>query len=286
MKILSISHYDLDGFGCQLSILEKFKNHQVTLDNCGYGKIIDTIKKYDFNDYDLVFITDLNFNEEQQKFLKEKVKNYNGKFVYIDHHLYDTKKYLDFDKIIIDTTKSASLKTFEILKIENEKLKKLIEIIDIYDLWKVDNPKFKFANYFNTYFWKYSDTFIYRMQKINYDISLLKDELKQIYKEVKNYFKNNKLIFQFKNVLVTYSFDYVNHLEEYYPTCNFFIMVNLDSNRISFKDKIGIRNKIQNVIEKYNGEFGGHEFAYGCVIPNLSSKYKEIVKKLISVSIQ
>jgi oligoribonuclease NrnB/cAMP/cGMP phosphodiesterase (DHH superfamily) len=62
MKILSISHYDMDGFGCQLCINEKFKNHDITFDNCSYGKIEETIWRYNFNDYDLIFITDLNFN--------------------------------------------------------------------------------------------------------------------------------------------------------------------------------------------------------------------------------
>jgi len=147
MKILSISHYDLDGFGCQLCIYEKFKNYNIVFDNCGYNKINKTLDKYDFNNFDLVFITDLNFTIKNQELLYDKLLDYKGKCIYIDHHQYDTTEILDKSncKVIIDDTKSATLKTYEVLKLNNSNLLKLCKVIDIYDMWRTKNKHFQKA---------------------------------------------------------------------------------------------------------------------------------------------
>jgi oligoribonuclease NrnB/cAMP/cGMP phosphodiesterase (DHH superfamily) len=287
MKILSISHYDLDGFGCQLCIYEKFKKHNIDYDNCGYGKIEKTLEKYDFNNYDLVFITDLNFNKNQQKLLYNKLQNYNGKCIYIDHHQYETTEWLEKSnlKLIIDTSKSATLKTFEILKLENKNLKKLCEIIDIYDMWRTDNPKFKLANYFNSWFWENNQKFRPLMKNINYDISQIKNELKKVKQNVEKFFKENinKKIFYNKNVLISFDYGYSNHIYEFFPDTKFAVFVNLNQNRISIKDNLSLKEKVKKIAEKYNGECGGHIEAYGMVIPDLQNKYQNILKDLTNL---
>jgi len=289
MNILSISHFDLDGFGCQLSIYEKFKNN-ISYANTSYGNIEKTLNDYNFENFNIIFITDLNFNENEQKLLYEKLKNYEGKFVYIDHHQYDTKKYLEKInqlkncKIIIDDTKSATLKTFESLKINNNNLKRLCKIIDIYDMWRIENKYFTFSNYFNTWFWENYEKFSYILKNNNYDLSKIKNEINNLKEKVKNNINNNinKKIFQFNDILITYNFEYNNHLQEFF-NYNLGIFVFLDDNKISIRENLNLKEKYQQLAKKYNGECGGHKEAYGMIIPNLKNKYKDLIKDLIKI---
>ena len=284
MNILSISHNDLDGFGCQFCIYEKFKNYNIKYENTGYNSIEETLNRFNFNKFDLVFITDLNFNENQQKLLYNKLQNYKGKCIYIDHHQYTTTDWLNKcnAKIIIDD-KSATLKTYEILKLDNSNLFKLCELIDIFDTWKKDNPKFKGANLLNDYFWENIDKFRDTIISLDYDIKPLKPELLEMKQKVKEYFtKNlNKIIYYNNKILISFEYKYINHIEEIFPDLKFAIIVNKDINRISIRDFIGIKENIVRIVEQFGGSCGGHINAYGMVIPNLSTNYQEVVKKLV-----
>ena len=292
MKILSISHYDLDGFGCQLCINEKFKKHDITYSNCGYSSIEKTLDKFEFNNFDVVFITDLNFNQQQQTKLYEKAKDYQGKLIYIDHHQYlEGTEYLDKladlgNKVIIDTTKSATLKTYEVLKLDNPNLKKLCELIDIYDMWRTENPKFKGANLFNTWFWENVNEFMFKMKQLDYDISKLKEEIKQQKNKVDNYYKENfnKIIFYKDPIYISFEYKYIGHIEEKFPGTKFAIILNIPDNRISIRDHLGIKDKMIEIAEKYNGTCGGHVEAYGMVIPDLKNKYQSVLKEIVEVA--
>ena len=219
MKILSISHYDLDGFGCQLCIYEKFKNYNIVFDNCGYNKINKTLDKYDFNNFDLVFITDLNFTIKNQELLYDKLLDYKGKCIYIDHHQYDTTEILDKSncKVIIDDTKSATLKTYEVLKLNNSNLLKLCKVIDIYDMWRTKNKHFQKASLFNDYFWETHKTFREDMIKNNYIINV---NFKELEDKVDDYFKEelNKTIFCGDDMVISFDYKYSNHFCNLY--CN------------------------------------------------------------------
>ena len=283
-KILSISHYDLDGFGCQLSIKEKFKDSNITFSNCGYNGVENVLEKYNFNDYDIVFITDLNFTKEQQLILYNKLKGYKGKCIYIDHHQYEFNDYLIKAKelglkLIIDESKSATLKTYEVLKLNNQNLKNLCDLIDVYDMWRVENPKFKASNYFNTWFWNHPESFRTRMQANNYSLNSIKDELKELTIKVKKFFKNSNLFYHSDGILIAYTYDYCNHIEEFYPF-KFAIITNTQT-RISIRDSLNLKNEMIKIAEKYNGTCGGHENAYGMSIPNLQKHYKDIIKDIV-----
>jgi oligoribonuclease NrnB/cAMP/cGMP phosphodiesterase (DHH superfamily) len=117
MKILSLSHADLDGIGCQLSIHEKFKGSEIKFLNFSYENIQSKIRSVqNFNYYYLVFITDLNFSEKDQEILYEKLvqDSFTNKIVYLDHHEYSDMTYLDKCKeefgmkVLVDQTKSAT----------------------------------------------------------------------------------------------------------------------------------------------------------------------------------
>ena len=109
-------------------------------------------------------------------------------------------------KIIIDD-KSATLKTYEILKLDNSNLFRLCELIDIFDTWKKDISKFKGANLLNDYFWENIDNFRDTIISLNYDIKPLKPKLLEIKQKVKDYFtKNlNKIIYYNNKILISFS---------------------------------------------------------------------------------
>ena len=156
-KILSLSHNDLDGISCQLAIFEKYKKN-INFFNTSYNdiekklKILEDVITINFKK---IFITDLYFKKNNFQQLEKIIKlNPNIKFIYIDHHEYEEsekeiikklKKYSNF--IFIHSLKvSASKLTFLALKLKNLDLKKLIELVDIYDLWKENNRLFMMAD--------------------------------------------------------------------------------------------------------------------------------------------
>ena len=293
MRILSISHFDLDGFGCQFCIGEKFKKHDITYKNCGYSKLGKIINEIDFEKFDIIFITDLNISVEQQELLYNKLKNFNGKFIYIDHHQYDNgTEYLDLIKenknfkVIIDDTKSATLKTYETLKLENENLKKLCELIDVYDMWRTEDKRFKISNYFNSWYWDNIEIFRDVIIKNNYKISPLKNELKELKPKIKQYFNENmnKLYFydDNHNVLISFTYKYMNHFEEMFPNIKFALITDTETG-ISIRDGYNIKKDIQKIAKKYGGESKGHIEAYGMVIPDLKNKYQNIIKDITEV---
>jgi len=285
LKILSVSHFDLDGFGCQLCINEKFKKHEIIYANCGYSKIEKTLD-YNFNDFNLIFITDLNFNINQQKFLYEKLKDYKGKCIYVDHHQYDEGYEILKKancKVIIDDSKSATLLTYETLKLNNPKLRKICELIDVFDMWRVKDKRFKAASYFNSWFWENVEIFRPKLKMNNYDLSFIKEELKQLHQKIKKYFEENKNLYFFDEntkILIAFSYEYMNHLEEFFPDFKFAIITNREAG-LSIRDYYNLKKEMQKIAKKYNGDCGGHIEAYGMSIPNLKDNYKNIIKDIV-----
>jgi len=91
--ILSISHTDLDGIGCQAVILETFSLSEVHLINISYNDLyaqIDALKNNAWR-YETVFITDLMIKDIELFNILTKIAedNESTRFIYIDHHSYD-----------------------------------------------------------------------------------------------------------------------------------------------------------------------------------------------------
>jgi len=137
MKKLHISHTDLDGYGCQIVT----KDLGYDYDNLDYDEV-DKIPEI-IKNYNEVLITDLNLKEDIVKQLK-------GNITIIDHHIWD----YDYSKyninIIVDNSKCATKLTAEYFK--NESF--IIDLINVYDLWKKDNKYFEIANLLNQWFYE------------------------------------------------------------------------------------------------------------------------------------
>lgn len=78
-KILNISHYDLDGVGCQ--ILISHVHRDVTFKQCGYGKVDQIVREINPDNWDGIYMTDITPSPE----LWDEIKQWNN-LVIIDHH--------------------------------------------------------------------------------------------------------------------------------------------------------------------------------------------------------
>jgi oligoribonuclease NrnB/cAMP/cGMP phosphodiesterase (DHH superfamily) len=152
-KIIHISHTDLDGYSCQFlfkKFLEK-KNNDVLYNaiNVDYHEdILEWIVKYE-QEFDTLIISDLNIPIE---ILKEITKMSFDKIIYIDHHLRQDEEII-FDERVREQgkleyfgsyEKSATLLTYYYLEKlfgEDRELLEFAKLVNIYDLWKIENKE-------------------------------------------------------------------------------------------------------------------------------------------------
>ncbi len=187
-KVLSFSHSDLDGIGCQIVLANYFKN--INFYSVNYGKedkLLTKIEAYCEN-YDLILITDFTPLSILNEFRMIKTP-----IIVIDHHdsalvASDIK-----NNIYINTTMSASKLIYKIFN----KLKPMlylnefIEIINDFDLHLEQNIK---SNYYNQLYWSnlYSKTeFIKRfkfgdLKLTNEEKKILINNKKEINSEIEN----------------------------------------------------------------------------------------------------
>jgi len=232
--ILSLSHNDLDAFGCQLCILDKFsKLSKIDFYNTNYkdfdfkvNEIIDRIEQ-NREKIQLLLITDISFTEKRSLLLalKEVTQEFKIKTIFIDHHEYSEGFWDGIEtplfKIHWDKTKSASKITQEVLNITNTNLLKIINIIDIYDIWQDENKFFKVAQNLNNYFWTQGrfnllNTFIQN----NYNLpSNFLETCNNFYKEAEISYekskKKNLIIHPRKDISFSFTDEYFNNYVEW-----------------------------------------------------------------------
>ena len=159
-EIVVFTHNDLDALGCMLNIEYKMPNVKKKYFHTNYSnipKIVDEILDY-MNSHDIHFILipDVSFATHKE-FLTTLYET--GKpIIHIDHHLYPDGFWDDYPnmRVVWDKTKSATKLCNEYFGNtgKNANLDKLTDIIDAYDLWRVDSPYFGVAQDFNNYFWE------------------------------------------------------------------------------------------------------------------------------------
>ncbi|MEF3254162.1 MAG: DHH family phosphoesterase, partial [Deferribacterales bacterium] len=127
--ILHITHNDLDGVGC--SILIKKCYDFVETFYLNYDAV-DSFIQNNYHRYNQIIITDISPNEETFNFIENHLE-----IVFIDHHktsLHLSDRYFAF----IDTTKSATMLTYEWLTQSGFNLqsyKDLVDCINDFDMW-------------------------------------------------------------------------------------------------------------------------------------------------------
>lgn len=150
MKIIHITHTDLDGAGCVLLAKQTFANESYNYFIANYGDYLDRVFTNEVikcvYDIDLVLFTDISPTVDQIKYLDSKGIIYQV----IDHH--DTARELHNGQNIIvhESSISGTLGTYlwltEMFKSTfSPELERLVYVINIWDTYQEDSPDFEGA---------------------------------------------------------------------------------------------------------------------------------------------
>ncbi len=159
MYIYHLSHIDLDGYGCQYLTQNCFKN--INSYNANYGpevkarleEIITTIKREKFLGKEkehVILITDLNLTTKEAKWLESEAMEVGAKIQLLDHHGSGEKTAEQYAWYALDTTKSATLITYNWLKKHHDFDKEnhyvqIVKAINAIDIWVSDDELFEFG---------------------------------------------------------------------------------------------------------------------------------------------
>ncbi len=149
--VFHLSHIDLDGYGCQFLTTKVFEN--IKCYNANYGAEVNERIEQIFDDISkiegikpLVLITDLNLTTKECNALEKKAVSAGVKLALLDHHGTGANAAERFAWYHLDTSKCATLITYEWLK-ENFGFDKegvfepIVQAINAIDIW-VDESKY------------------------------------------------------------------------------------------------------------------------------------------------
>lgn len=135
-RILSISHNDPDGVGCQIVLHNVFKN--IHFNNISNYKVDQTLKNVNYDDFDWVFLTDLHPKDPE-------LLNLSDKIIMIDHHKSAVKMHNPekFKYVKIGTCGAKLTKSFieSIFNVKLSHLDNLFYLINDYDIYTLKNFK-------------------------------------------------------------------------------------------------------------------------------------------------
>jgi len=152
-KVYHLSHTDLDGYGCQMVTNRYFDN--IKFYNSNYGREINERFDEIFSDIDsekceknIILITDLNLTMEQAKSFDSRVKIANSDIMILllDHHKSGQDCANNFEWYFLDDSRCATKISYDFFSSifkKDEKLSKLVDIINAVDIWLDDKKEFE-----------------------------------------------------------------------------------------------------------------------------------------------
>jgi len=304
--ILSVSHIDLDGIGCQI-VLNKFYKNTTNM-NINYDKIDEYF--YIIDDFiynhktEIVYITDLSFSILQLEKLNDlAIKHFDVNFYFIDHHPYEDYSHIlrpNNLKIFISNKASATLLTYKFIshkfKIKYKELEEFISYINAYDIWLQNKKEFKGGLVFNETFWHLKLKQFYFRYKDNFK---LRNSDKEYYKEMllkkTNYWikaeKQGKIFKQKNRIFMVIGEDYQSYIQLDFPNYKaYIILTSYGKTSIrfvgdEFTDGI-LTKKIIKEMEKHPliSNIGGHNKAFAMSLKeNSSSNQANIAKYILNL---
>ena len=162
MRVLHLSHIDLDGYGAQYIAKHFFEN--ILFFNANYGKeimvrigeMIEEVKKS--KEKTLFLITDLNLTYEESDYLQErvselKIEGYDIDLRLLDHHISGLESSQKFHWYYLDHTRSACKITFETLlelyplldPSKKQWLRDFSSMVNSVDMWIMEGENFEFG---------------------------------------------------------------------------------------------------------------------------------------------
>lgn len=160
MKVLHLSHIDLDGYGAQYVAKHFFDD--IVFFNANYGKEImvrlEEMLKEIRKEKTLILITDLNLTLHEATFLQDKIcelkiDGYDIELCLLDHHISGEESAQKFHWYCLDSSKSACQLTFDtlfckypLLDLSREQwLRDFAQMVNAIDMWQVDGKNFEFG---------------------------------------------------------------------------------------------------------------------------------------------
>jgi len=133
---------------------EYFHTNYKNIEEITYN-VIDSLQKHLPG---LLIISDISFSDNRKELLKliNTSKRTNTKILFLDHHVYSDGFFNDLDiNYVHDINRSATKITNDYFKNSNKNLDKLTNLIDIFDIWKINEDDINEAVLLNEFFWKY-----------------------------------------------------------------------------------------------------------------------------------
>ncbi|NCQ52082.1 hypothetical protein GW796_09345 [archaeon] len=283
MKIRHLSHWDLDGITSVINVLNFIpKNADYQWKASGYTKIDKLIDEID-KDFDVLFITDLNYTEQQLRKIGS-FKTDKNIIIYIDHHVYEFDVHDLCEKLHItlklDSSKCACIQLYEFLN--NSKISHLYElnrIVNIYDIWDTSNEDFMKLSYpLNALFWKYNAEKFIEKFKNGYHLDeednlILEKNTNERTAYLKDSMSNHSYIYNNLLIIMNANIYFVNDFTIFYPEYDVYLILN------GFKDSqftfsLRISNKINLTTHEIHDRImkevkiisGGHEKTSGIAV--------------------
>ncbi len=158
--IYHLSHIDLDGYGCQYLTTQCYEN--ITCYNANYGpevsarlgEIVKKIEQDKFVQGDdterLILITDLNLTTKEGNWIEKEAVRIGAKLQLLDHHATGEKAAERFAWYKLDTSKCATLITYDWLQLhqgfdKNNDLSQIVKGINAIDIWVSDDALFEYG---------------------------------------------------------------------------------------------------------------------------------------------
>ena len=164
MNIYHLSHIDLDGYGCHFLTQNCFstqKDITLTSYNANYGpevkarleEIITAIKREKFlgnEEEQVILISDLNLTTKEAKWIEAEVMEVGAKIQLLDHHGSGEKTAELYAWYKLDTSKCATLITYEWLQQHHNfdkknEFKEIVKAINAIDIWVSEDELFEFG---------------------------------------------------------------------------------------------------------------------------------------------
>lgn len=268
LKVLSFSHYDLDGIGCQIILANYFKN--IKFDNITYGqeeKLLTKIKAYK-DEYDIIIITDFTPIS-----ILESFKKIDKPIIIIDHHESVLKFANPKNNIYINTSMCATKLVYNIFNSLQAMtyLSELVNIINDFDLHLCKDIR---SNYYNQLYWSKLYTHKEFINRFKTGILKLTDEEKNIIltnkNKINNYIKNDLTGSELpSNGFITILPEFLTEISDYLlKTYDWLIFTNVKPDyaiyKISIRCKDNLNIDLNDLLTELNfSNGGGHKSSIG-----------------------
>lgn len=288
-RVLNITHIDLDGLGCNLTILKCLSDisNSIETKKVNYNTIDSVITNIKVTDYEFVIVTDIS---PSNKFpIQHLLETTNIPFMLLDHHK-SAEEIHDKDLgIFVKITNSATQYVYDIFntifnyeELNTEEYKRLMFLIDDYDTWILSDPQSK---QLNVIFFEKGWDYVYNKFFNGFtdfdttEIQVLQDKQEKLEKEYERITTSEQYIYipQLKLTFVE-GYKFTNDichmiLERESKTTNIIIFRNSSSGSVSIRHTLDFH--LGEVLKELNLG-GGHGKAGGMVCKDVDDLMNKI----------